>query len=87
MWLPVGACAGSWVPVGLVGACWGLWVPVGVWLWGVGLYHTVIVCVTAQMEWSVGPNGYRVVPHWGCCYGGWGLHTTVFGVTLQSENG
>ena len=53
----------------------------------VGLYHTVFMGVSAHMEWSVGPNGYRVVPKVGCCYGGLGLHNGVFGVPLQIGNG
>jgi len=60
----------------------------GVWLWAVGLYHTVFMGVSAHMEWSVGPNGYRVVvPNWGAAMVAWGLHNAVFGVPLQSGNG
>ena len=64
-----------------------MWVPLGVWLWAVGLYHTVFMGVSAHMEWPVGPNGYRGGANLGCCYGGLGLHNAVFGVPLQSGNG
>ena len=49
--------------------------------------HTVVMGVSAHMEWSVGPNGYRVVPNWGAAMVVWGLHNAVFGVPLQSGNG
>ena len=49
----------------------------GVWLWAVGLYHTVFMSVSAHMEWPVGPNGYRVVPNWGAAM-------VVWGCTMQS---
>ena len=63
-----------------------MWVPLGVWLWAVGLYHTIFMGVSAHMEWSVGPNGYRVVPNWGAAMVAWGLHNAAFGVPLQSGN-
>ena len=44
---------------------------------GSGLYHTVFMGVSAHMEWSVGPNGYRVVPNWGAAM-------VVWGCTMQS---
>ena len=52
---------------------------------GLGAVPQCIVGVTAQIQWPVGGNGYRMVPNWGCCYGCWGLQTSMCGVPLQSH--
>ena len=59
----------------------------GVLLWGLGAVPQWFVGVTAQIQWPVGPKGYRMVPNWGCCYGCWGLQHSICGVPLQIGNG
>ena len=51
------------------------------------LTSTLGGCGVASKECSctkvMNPSGYRVVSQWLCCYGGWGLHSSVSGVTLS----
>ena len=51
------------------------------------LTSTLGGCGVATKECSctrvMNPSGYRVVSQWLCCYGGWGLHSSVSGVTLS----
>ena len=59
----------------------------GVLLWGLGAVPQCIVGVTAQIQWTVGPNGYRLVPHWGFAMGVGAADFNLWCVTAKPLQG